>query len=85
MKLESKVPCIPKQGVMSFEDWLAGRRARRESGNLVAPEVIRRKASSSDPPWTKHSEVARRSSIISWRILIGAAVASSKGEDLIDT
>jgi hypothetical protein len=33
---------------MSFEDWLAGRRARRESGNLVAPEVIRRKASSSD-------------------------------------
>ena len=36
MKLESKVPCIPKQGVMSFEDWLAGRRARRESGNLVA-------------------------------------------------
>jgi len=48
MKLESKVPCIPKQGVMSFEDWLAGRRARRESGNLVAPEVIRRKASSSD-------------------------------------
>ena len=48
MKLESKVPCIPKQGGMSFEDWLAGRRARRESGNLVAPEVIRRKASSSD-------------------------------------
>ena len=29
---------------MSFEDWLA----RRESGDLVAPEVIRRKASSSD-------------------------------------
>jgi len=48
MKLESKVPCIPKQGVMSFEDWLAGRRVRREWGNLVAPEVICRKASSSD-------------------------------------
>ncbi len=48
MKLESKVPCIPKQGVMSFEDWLAGRRVRREWGNLVALEVIYRKASSSD-------------------------------------
>jgi len=46
MKSESKIPYIPKQGVMSFEDWLAGRRARRESGNLVAPEVIRRKVSS---------------------------------------
>ena len=33
---------------MSFGDWLAGRKARRESGNLVAPEVIRRQASSSD-------------------------------------
>ena len=51
MKLESKVPCIPKQGVMSFEDWLAGRRVRRESGNLVAPEIIRRKDSSSDRPF----------------------------------
>ena len=48
MSSESKVPCIPKEGVMSFEDWLAGRKARRESGNLVAPEVIRRRASSSD-------------------------------------
>ena len=40
MSSESKVPCIPKEGIMPFEDWLAGRRARRESGNLVAPEVI---------------------------------------------
>ena len=48
MSSESKVPCIPKEGIMPFEDWLAGRRARRESGNLAAPEVIRRKASSSD-------------------------------------
>jgi hypothetical protein len=33
---------------MRWEDWLAGRRARRETGNRVAPEVIRRPASSSD-------------------------------------
>ena len=48
MSPESKVPCIPKEGVMSFGDWLAGRKARRESGNLVAPEVIRRQASLSE-------------------------------------
>jgi hypothetical protein len=34
---------------MRWEDWLAGRRARRETGNRVAPELIRRPASSSDP------------------------------------
>lgn len=34
--------------VMSWEDWLKGRRARRETGNRVAPEVIRRPAGSSD-------------------------------------
>jgi hypothetical protein len=33
---------------MSWEDWLKGRRARREAGNKVAPEIIRRPASSSD-------------------------------------
>jgi hypothetical protein len=33
---------------MSWEDWLAGRRARRETGNRVAPEIIRRSGSSSD-------------------------------------
>ena len=54
MSSESKVPCIPKEGVMRFEDWLAGRKARRESGNLVAPEVIRRQASSSDRRLKKH-------------------------------
>ena len=48
MSPESKVPCISKEGVMSFGNWLAGRKTRRESGNLVAPEVIRRQASSSD-------------------------------------
>jgi hypothetical protein len=34
--------------VMRWEDWLKGRRARRETGNIVAPEIIRRPASSSD-------------------------------------
>jgi len=34
--------------VMSWEDWLKGRRWRRELGNRVAPEVIQRRRSSSD-------------------------------------
>ncbi len=34
--------------VMSWEDWLKGRRARRETGKIVAPEIIRRPSSSSD-------------------------------------
>jgi hypothetical protein len=33
---------------MSWDDWLRGRRARRETSKLVAPGVIRRKTSSSD-------------------------------------
>jgi hypothetical protein len=33
---------------MSWEDWLKGRRWRRELGNRVAPEVIQRQRSSSD-------------------------------------
>ena len=48
MNLEKKIPCIPMDEVMSWEDWRAGRRARREAGNRVAPEVIRRKAGSKD-------------------------------------
>lgn len=35
-------------GVLEWEDWLAGRRWRREVGNRVAPEVIRRPESSAD-------------------------------------
>ena len=34
--------------VMSWGDWLKGRRWRRELGNRVAPEVIQRRRSSSD-------------------------------------
>lgn len=48
MNLENPVPTIPKGRPMTWEDWLAGRRARREVGNRVAPEVLRRTASSSD-------------------------------------
>jgi len=44
----SGVPVIPMNEVMSWEDWLKGRRARRETGNKVAPEIIRRPTSSSD-------------------------------------
>jgi len=48
MNSKSKIPCIPIEGAISWEDWLKGRRARRESSKLVAPGIIRRKSSSSD-------------------------------------
>ncbi len=45
---KSGVPAIPMTETMSWEDWLKGRRARRETGLRVAPEIIRRPSSSSD-------------------------------------
>jgi hypothetical protein len=48
MNLKLKVPCIPIEGAISWEDWLKGQRARRETSKLVAPGVIRRRSSSSD-------------------------------------
>lgn len=48
MSLEDQIPTIPKDRPISWEDWLKGRRARRETGNRVAPEIIRRPSSSSD-------------------------------------
>jgi len=48
MNLNSKVPSIPIEGLISYEDWLKGRRYRRELSKLVAPGVIRRESSSSD-------------------------------------
>ena len=48
MNSQNPVPIIPKGRPISWEDWLKGRRARRETGNRVAPEVIRRPFSSSD-------------------------------------
>jgi hypothetical protein len=44
----SGIPAIPMNEPMRWEDWLRGRRVRRETGNRVAPEVIRRPSSSSD-------------------------------------
>ncbi len=48
MNSKSKVPCIPIEGSISWDDWLKGRRFRREMGERVVPGVIRRKRSSSD-------------------------------------
>ena len=48
MNSKSKVPCIPIEGSISYEDWLKGRRHRRELGNRVAPEIIRRKSGPGD-------------------------------------
>jgi hypothetical protein len=48
MNLKSKVPSIPIEGSISWEDWLKGRRFRRELSQLVAPGVNRRKSSSKD-------------------------------------
>ncbi len=49
MNSENPVPTIPKGRPIRWDDWLKGRRARRQTGNRVAPEIIRRPDSSSDP------------------------------------
>jgi hypothetical protein len=48
MNSKRKAPSIPVNEVMRWEDWLKGRRWRRELGNRVAPVVIQRSRSSSD-------------------------------------
>ena len=48
MNLNSKTPCIPIEGSISWADWLKGRRARRESSQLVAPGINRRASSAKD-------------------------------------
>jgi hypothetical protein len=48
MSSNSKVPSIPIEGSISYEDWLKGRRRRRELSRRVAPEGLRRSSSSSD-------------------------------------
>ena len=48
MNSRSRAPSIPINRVLSWEDWLKGRRWRRELGERVAPKVIRRKRGSSD-------------------------------------
>lgn len=48
MNSKSKVPSIPLEGSISYEDWLKGRRFRRELSKRAAGGVIRRKESSKD-------------------------------------
>jgi len=48
MNSQDQIPIIPKGRPITWEDWLKGRRARREVGNRVAPEIIRRSSSSAD-------------------------------------
>ena len=48
MNSKSEIPSIPIDRPISWEDWLKGRRARRETSQLLAPGVIRRESSSSD-------------------------------------
>lgn len=48
MNSNSKAPSIPIDRPISWEDWLAGRRARRETSQLLAPGINRRESSSSD-------------------------------------
>ena len=48
MNSKSKIPSIPIEGSISYEDWLKGRRLRRELGNRVAPEIIRRESGPKD-------------------------------------
>jgi len=48
MNLPSKVPTIPIEGCISYEDWRKGRCFGREMGNRVAPGIIRRESSCKD-------------------------------------
>jgi len=48
MNSDCPVPPIPIDRPISYEDWLKGRRWRREIGNRVAPEIIRREEGSAD-------------------------------------
>lgn len=48
MNSSSKAPSIPIDKPISWDDWLRGRRARRETSKQVAPGVVRRLRSSSD-------------------------------------
>jgi hypothetical protein len=43
-----KAPLVPIERSISYEDWLKGRRFRREVSKFISPGVIRRKSSSSD-------------------------------------
>lgn len=48
MNSNSKAPSIPIDKPIGWEDWLRGRRARRETSKRVAPGNLRRQRSSGD-------------------------------------
>jgi hypothetical protein len=48
MNLKLRVPSIPIEGSISYEDWLKGRRFRRQLSQSVTTGVIRRKSGSND-------------------------------------
>jgi len=48
MNSENPAPIIPKGRPIRWADWLKGRRVRRETGNRVAPDIIRRPNGSKD-------------------------------------
>ena len=45
---KSGVPTIPMNEAMLWDDWIKGRRTRRETGNRVAPQEIRRPEGADD-------------------------------------
>ena len=48
MSSENQTPTTPERLHVSWKAWLMGRHARRQTGNKVAPTIIRRVSSSSD-------------------------------------
>ena len=48
MNSKPKVPSIPLDKPISWEDWLAGRRARRQTSKQIVPGVVRRQSGSAD-------------------------------------
>jgi hypothetical protein len=48
MNSKSKAPSIPIDRPISWEDWLAGRKARRKLSESVAPQGSQRPKSSAD-------------------------------------
>jgi uncharacterized protein (DUF433 family) len=82
----SGVPVIPMNEVMSWEDWLKGRRARRETGNKVAPEIIRRPSSSSDriviDPGICHGKPVIRGTRMPVSLIVGSLASGMSFEEI---
>ena len=48
MNSKSKIPSILLDKPITWQDWLAGRRARRQTSKQIVPGVVRRERSSAD-------------------------------------